>query len=208
MPHSRRVFLARAGAIAVAPLVATPVLADGRPTTPKMTRGPFYPRGFPADIDADLTRVAGQSGIAAGTILDVSGRVMDRRGAPVAGARMEIWQCDHAGRYLHVGDLQPDGDPRFQGFGATTVDAEGRYRFRTIRPSPYPGRTPHIHFLVRTGPDERLVSQMFLEGEPGNARDGLYRWLRDDARLVTMKLEDAPRESGAKLRGSLDIVIA
>jgi len=69
---------------------------------------------------------------------------------------------------------------------------------------PYPGRTPHIHFTVAEGGKRRLTSQMFIEGEPGNARDGLYRSLGPDARLVTMKLE----QSGAALRGALDVVLA
>ena len=69
---------------------------------------------------------------------------------------------------------------------------------------PYPGRTPHIHFTVLEGGRRRLTSQMFIEGEPGNARDGLYRYLGADAKLVTMKLE----QQGAGLRGALDIVLA
>lgn len=206
-PERRRV-LKLLGIAAAWPLAVTPVLADDRPATPRVTLGPFYPRDFPKDMDADLTRVAGRSGVASGTILDVTGRVMDRRGAPIVGARVEVWQCDNEGRYLHVGDMQPEGDPNFQGFGVATANAEGRYRFRTIRPVAYSGRTPHIHFLVREGNRERLVSQMFVEGEPGNARDGIYRGLRGDAKLVTMRLEDAPPASGAKVKGVFDIVLA
>ena len=205
--NRRRTLILLGGAIA-APLVPTPALADDRPPTPRMTEGPFYPRSFPADTDADLTRVVGRNAPAAGTVLDVSGRVLDRRGAPVGGVRVEIWQCDNAGYYHHVGDMQPAGDPGFQGFGAMTVDAEGRYRFRTIRPVPYSGRTGHIHFLVQQGGKRRLVSQMFVEGEAGNESDFIFRSLRADARLVTMKLEDAPKDSGAKLRGMFDIVLA
>jgi len=199
---NRRIFLIHAGVATVAPLVATPVLADDHPPTPRLTEGPFYPNTFPRDVDADLTHIDGRGGVAQGTILDVSGHVMDRSGKPRAGARVEIWQCDATGSYHHVGGIV--GDENFQGFGFTTTDAEGRYAFRTIKPVPYPGRTPHIHFTVLEGNRRRLTSQMFIEGEPRNARDGLYRSLGAEARLVTMKLEDA----GAGMRGTLDVVLA
>ena len=117
---------------------------------------------------------------------------------------MEIWQCDAHGVYHHVGEPEGSADPNFQGFGAMTTDAEGNYAFRTIKPVPYPGRTPHIHFTVAEGGKRRLTSQMFIEGEAGNTRDGLYRSLGADARLVTMKLEQA----GTGLHGALEVVFA
>lgn len=205
MPTNRRTFLAWLAATAAAPLAPTPALAGDAPPTPRMTEGPFYPRRFPVDIDSDLTRVIGRTVPAQGTVLDVTGRILDRRGAPVPGARLEVWQCDHQGHYHHVDG--PGGDENFQGFGVARADADGRYRFRTIRPVPYSGRTPHIHFLVKSGERRRLASQMFVEGEPGNARDGIYRSLGDAKRLVTLQLADAPAASGAKLAGMLDIVI-
>ena len=200
----RRRVLFWIGASALAPLAATPVLADDHPPTPRLTEGPFYPNTLPRDTDADLTRVAGRAAVAQGRVLDVSGHVLDRGGKPRAGARVEIWQCDAQGQYHHVGEPEGFGDPNFQGFGAVTTDAQGRYAFRTIKPAPYPGRTPHIHFTVLEDGKRRLTSQMFIEGEAGNARDGLYRHLGREARLVTMRLEDA----GAGLRGALDIVLA
>jgi protocatechuate 3,4-dioxygenase, beta subunit len=204
MSHTRRRIILALGAAAIAPLAPTPVLADERPPTPRMTEGPFYPCSFPKDSDGDLTRVGGRGDVAQGEVLDVTGRIIDRSGAPRAGARLEIWQCDATGQYHHVG--YGEGDPAFQGFGAVTTDAEGRYAFRTIKPVPYPGRTPHIHFAVLEGGKRRLVSQMFIEGEAGNERDGLYRYLGAEAKRVTMRLQDA-RSAGAKLQGSLDIVI-
>jgi protocatechuate 3,4-dioxygenase, beta subunit len=206
MTHSseRRRVLVWLGASAAAPLLATPALADDRPATPRMTEGPFYPNTFPSDSDADLRQVAGRAGTAAGTPLDFTGVVMDRGGRPRAGAKVEIWQCDAQGQYHHVGEPEGMGDQNFQGYGTVLTDAEGRYAFRTIKPVPYPGRTPHIHFTVVEGGKRRLTSQMFIEGEPGNERDGLYRSLGRDARLVTMKLQDA----AGSLKGSIDIVLA
>lgn len=202
-PERRRV-LSWIGAAALAPLAATPALADDRPPTPRMTEGPFYPRTFPADVDGDLTRIAGKDGLSEGTPLAVTGRILDRAGRPRANARLEVWQCDASGHYHHVGGAARSGDASFQGFGAVATDADGRYAFRTIRPVPYPGRTPHIHFAVLESGKRRLVSQMFVEGEPGNARDGIYRHLGSEAALVTLKLADA----GKGLAGSLDIVLA
>ena len=201
-PERRRV-LTWIGAAALVPLAATPALADDRLATPRMTEGPFYPRTFPQDTDGDLTRVAGRDRGADGTPLEIAGRIVDRSGRPRANARLEVWQCDSFGHYHHVGGPAESGDPNFQGFGAVTTDADGRYSLRTIKPVPYPGRTPHIHFTVLENGRRRLTSQMFIEGEPGNARDGLYRSLGNEARLVTMRLTDA----GKGLAGSLEIVV-
>ena len=200
----RRRIVSMIGIAMLAPLAATPALAEDLAPTPRSTEGPFYPRNLPADSDADLTRVAGRAGRAMGTPLEVSGRVLDRSGKPRSGARVEIWQCDASGRYHHVGENDASLDPDFQGFGAVATDADGRYRFRTIKPVPYPGRTPHIHFTVVEGGKRRLTSQMYIEGEPGNARDGLYRSLGRDAARVTMKLAGAAES----LQGALDIVLA
>lgn len=197
MPIDRRRFIVRLGALA---LVPTPALAADHPPTPALTEGPFYPRQFPADTDADLTRVAGRAGRARGTPLAMAGRLTDRSGRPLAGRRIEIWQCDATGVYHHVGE--GEGDPDFQGWGATATDAEGRYAFRTIKPVPYPGRTPHIHFTVAANGRRVLTSQAFIEGEAGNERDFLYRQLGADAKRVTMKLA-----GDRELSGSLDIVV-
>ena len=201
--EERRRILVWMGVAALAPLAPTPALAEERSPTPSMTEGPFFPRRFPRDIDGDLTRVEGRAQRASGTVLEVSGRVVDPSGRPRAGARVEIWQCDAMGQYHHVGFAESTLDLNFQGFGAVTTDAEGRYSFRTIKPVPYPGRTPHIHFNVVEGGERRLTSQLFVEGEPGNERDGLYRYLGRDAKLVTMKLA----KSGDGLAGSIDIVL-
>jgi protocatechuate 3,4-dioxygenase beta subunit len=197
----RRQVLASLGALALTPWL--PAHAQERAATPPLTEGPFYPQSFPADRDSDLTRVAGRPRRAAGTTLEFSGRLLDRRGRPLAGRVIEIWHCDEYGQYHHVGMPESSGDAAFQGWGEASADGEGRFSFLTIKPPPYPGRTPHIHFTVRDGRRRVLTSQAFFEGERANERDFLYRSLGREARLVTMRLEGA----GGGLRGALDVVV-
>ncbi len=147
--------------------------------TPSMTEGPFYPERFTA---APLTQLV-RGAIPRGERLRLEGRVADLDGRPIAGARVEIWQCDPTGRYHHSRDSRPEQrDPDFAGFGWTTTDAQGRYGFDTIRPVPYTGRTPHIHIAVIAAGRARLVTQIFVDGDPGNASDFLYRMLSPQAR--------------------------
>jgi protocatechuate 3,4-dioxygenase, beta subunit len=205
MIYSRREFLLTTGATAAALALGNvrSAHASALTPTPRVSEGPFYPQSFPADVDNDLTRVAGKSTAAKGTVLDVTGRVLDTSGKPMANARIEIWQCDATGTYHHVG--YEAGDDNFQGFGATTTDAEGRYRFRTIKPAPYPGRTPHIHYIVKPTAGKRLTSQMFIEGEALNERDFLYRAVRDGKERERLVMKVSGTQA---LTGVLDIVIA
>ena len=182
MSASRRRVVA-AAALLAAPAVWRAAVAQGRQApTPAQTEGPFYPVELPADRDADLlvqgTRryMRGEPAWLAGTLSDLDGRAL-------AGGVVEIWQCDQAGHYHHPGD-GGRADPDFQGFGRTTVGADGRYRFHTIRPAPYSGRTPHIHLKVKLGPRELLTTQVYVQGEPGNERDFLWRRLDATARAA------------------------
>lgn len=157
-------------ALALTPVGAVAALVP----TPPQSRGPFYPDRMPSDLDNDLVQVAGSRGLAGGEITDLTGRVLDRAGEPIDGALVEIWQCDANGRYLHSGDTSATPrDPGFQGYGRCTTGADGVYRFRTIKPVPYPGRAPHIHFAVRAPGREPVVTQMYVDGAPENPRDWL-----------------------------------
>jgi protocatechuate 3,4-dioxygenase beta subunit len=162
--------------------------------TPFQTVGPFYPVTRPLDADADLTLIDGHAGRAQGRIVHLVGRVLNARGEPVAGARIELWQANARGRYAHPVDANPAPlDPDFQGFGTQLTDAEGQYRFKTIKPGAYPinpmnpkaVRTPHIHFDI-SGKDSRLVTQLYFPGEPQNAADLIYSGLEPaEQRAVT-----------------------
>lgn len=204
---SRRCLLAGSGALLV-PAVAC---AQGIVATPQQTEGPFYPTGFPADMDNDLVQVRGQAAQAMGTVLHLEGRVLDLGGRPVDGALVEIWQCDAQGLYDHP--RQPGRERRdqaFQGYGRMLAGADGRYRFRTLKPVAYPGRTPHIHLKVATSGGRTLTSQFYLAGEPSNARDGIFRAIRDPRQRasVEMVLASAPGLEAGALVTSMDIVVA
>lgn len=180
-PLSRRT---AGAALVVAPALLLGLRARPAPRrpTPSQTEGPFYPVALPADTDADLLR-NGTRRYTAGEPATVAGTLADPDGRPLAGAQVEIWQCDAAGHYHHPGD-GGRADPSFQGFGRVRADAQGRWQFRTIRPVPYSGRTPHIHVKVRSGARDLLTTQLYVEGDPGNARDGLWRSLSPQDRAA------------------------
>jgi protocatechuate 3,4-dioxygenase beta subunit len=171
---------ARAQSGSAAPLMPTPAQAEG----------PFYPQREPSDADYDLLR-NGSREYAKGNAAWVEGVVLDLAGKPVRGGAMEIWQCDADGHYDHPRDGSRM-DPSFQGFGRVVLDGEGRFRFRTIRPQPYVGRTPHIHAKVKLGRQTLLTTQLYVEGDPGNARDGIWRRLSEAERAsVTVPYANA-----------------
>ena len=184
--------------------------ADAVPT-PKQTEGPFYPAGFPADVDNDLVQVRGQQARALGEVLHLKGRVIGVDGRPLAGTLVEIWQCDARGFYDHP--RQPGRDRRdvaFQGYGRITADAQGRYSFRTLKPVAYPGRTPHIHLKAAACDGRLLTSQFYIAGDPQNERDGVFRAaVREPGQRerVEMKLAPAPGVEAGALATEMDIVI-
>jgi protocatechuate 3,4-dioxygenase beta subunit len=172
--------LLRRPLLGAALLLPLPALAQTRVATPAQMQGPYYPATFPADTDADLVRVQGAAAQAMGTVAHLRGRVMDVAGNPVAGAQVEIWQCDAQGIYRHPRAANTDRfDPNFQGYGRVLTDATGAYAFRTLRPAAYPGRTPHIHVQVTRPGRAVFITQFYVAGEPLNERDGLLNRIRD-----------------------------
>lgn len=184
-PVSRRFFLALAALLPLG-LWSRPAAAR---RTPAATEGPYYPTEpmrF-TDADNDLVKIEGEATRAKGEVFVLKGRVFDRDGKPAAGARVEIWQCDANGRYLHSADPRRDGyDTAFQGFGHVVTGDDGAYAFRTIKPVAYPGRTPHIHVKVIDGSRE-LTTQFYIKGHSLNRSDWLFRRMsRAEREAVSM----------------------
>ena len=209
---TRRDVLRAAGSAAGFCLVRTAAWSSekGLQLTPKQTDGPFYPVTIPLDNDNDLVSVAGRPEKANGIITNLLGRVIDDRGRPISQAQVEIWQCDANSRYHHPGDKRDvPRDDNFQGFGRYTAGDDGAYRFRTIKPVPYPGRTPHIHFKIKGPGIETISTQLYVAGEPRNAKDGLYNNMKDEAarKSVTVPFNDDPRGTG-ELLAYFEIVLA
>lgn len=161
--------------------------------TGQETFGPFYPVRGPRGSDTDLTYYPGREGRAQGQVIELSGKVTDRSGTPLAGAEILIWQANAAGRYSNPVDTNPAPlDPNFLGVVSFRTADDGSYKIRTIKPGPYPEpsgtiRTPHIHFEV-THADYKLVTQMYFPGEALNETDILLSTLaarrRDPASVI------------------------
>jgi protocatechuate 3,4-dioxygenase, beta subunit len=192
-------------ALVFAPTLCLGLRAQQAPSlraTPSQTEGPFYPVTIPKDSDFDLLRNGNQN-YPKGQSTWVEGNVNDMTGKPVAGALVEIWQCDHDGHYHHPGD-GGKADPRFQGFGRVTAGADGSYRFRTMRPVAYSGRTPHIHVKVKLGQRELLTTQLYVAGEAGNPRDFLWRSL-SEADRAALTASFVPGNEGLRARFAMTV---
>jgi len=199
----RRLLLGGAGG-----LLSLPLWSAERLLTPRQTAGPFYPDQPLLDRDNDLTRVADRSGVAQGRISELTGRVLDEAGNPLPGVRIEIWQCDHNGRYRHSRDRRSVAmDENFQGFGHTLADSAGRYRFRTIRPVPYPGRTPHIHAAVYREGMTPFVTQIYVADEPRNSEDLLFRRIPVELRPLVLADFLPVSQAEAELAARFDFVL-
>ncbi len=186
-------------------IIVLPVtgLAYASTQTPRASEGPFYPSSRMRfdDIDNDLVKISVQLEQAGGEIVRLKGRVLNRNNEPVESARIEIWQCDVNGRYLHRGDTGGNSrDNTFQGFGHDMTNAEGEFTFRTIKPVPYTSRTPHIHLKVLIAGKEQLTTQLYLPYHPGNDRDWLYQRIPQQQReLVTMHFKRSDQDPMAEV---------
>ncbi len=219
-PNNASILQRRHALFTLTALGASP-LARGRTAaargSPAQSLGPFYPRDVferPEQTDADLLVFDGERLLSRGVPLYLAGRVRDLSGAPIVSAEVEIWQCDANAVYHHpAGGAVDERDPNFQGYGRALTEADGSFRFRTIKPVPYPGRTPHIHVRIAPRGARALATQLYLPDEPGNGRDFLFRRLSpEEQALLTLRLRptDAvhPLARGTQLTASSELVIA
>ncbi|WP_299873638.1 protocatechuate 3,4-dioxygenase [uncultured Cocleimonas sp.] len=200
--NNRRKFIQ--SLLALPCLSILPVSAAMR--TPRATEGPFYPTKSMryGDIDNDLVKISNEVKQAGGEVLHLQGRVLDTNNKPIKGARVEIWQCDANGHYLHTGDRNPVPlDKAFQGFGHTISGHNGEYSFRTIKPVSYPGRTPHIHVKAFANGRE-LTTQFYIDDYPENDYDFLFnRMSLEQQEAVSMRL----KQGKEGLEATLDIIV-
>ena len=156
------------------------------PHTLSEVTGPVYGHGKVLPEDADLTLQHKSAPL--GERIIVTGRVLDDNGRPIPHTLVEIWQANSAGRYIHQRDQHPAPlDANFTGAGRAVTDAEGRYRFVTIKPGAYPWlnhpnawRPAHIHFSVFGASFiTRLVTQMYFPGDPLFPFDPIYNSISD-----------------------------
>jgi len=193
-------------------LFAVPGLfADQLAVTPPQTEGPFYPDTLPLDTDNDLIVMNDALTPAVGEITWLSGRLLTKAGSPIRNATIEIWQCDSTGVYLHTktgGDVAKR-DKNFQCFGRFVTGSTGEYVFRTIKPVPYPGRTPHIHLAVKLRGKKELVSQCYIKGHPGNEKDGIWKRLKEakQENLVTVDFAPLAGSKTKELAAKWDLVL-
>jgi len=178
--------------------------------TPRQTEGPFYPDKLPLDTDNDLLIINDSLTPATGEIAHLSGRILDGRGDPIRNAVVEIWQVDNNGVYLHSRSAKRGKrDENFQGFGRFMTSSTGEYYFRTIKPTPYPGRTPHIHVRVQKNGKKLLSTQAYVKGHAMNKRDGLLNRIRDPKQRASVILDykKVPGSPVAESAATFDIVV-
>ena len=178
--------------------------------TPKQTQCPFYPDKLPLDTDNDLLTINDTITPAVGDITWLSGRILDSRGEPISNALVEIWQVDNNGAYLHSRTNNKEKrDTNFQGFGRFLTGSSGEYLFRTLKPVPYPGRTPHIHFAVKLKGRDKFTTQCYIKGNAGNQRDGVLRGIRDPKQLASVMVPFEPLKNSkiGELAAHFDIVM-
>jgi protocatechuate 3,4-dioxygenase, beta subunit len=189
---------------------AAGAFAEELARTPPQTEGPFYPDKLPLDTDNDLIVINDGITPAVGEITHLTGRILDSSGEPIRGAVVEIWQCDNNGAYLHSRTVNRDKrDGNFQGFGRFLTGSGGQYYFRTIKPVRYPGRAPHIHFMIKRKGQDEFTTQCYIKGNSQNERDFVFRALGDakSKQLVSVDFQPIAESRVGELAANFDIVL-
>lgn len=209
LSRSRRHFFRGLGAT-TAFLAVPGAFAEELTRTPKQTEGPFYPDHLPLDTDNDLLVLNDSLTPAVGEVTWLSGRILDARGEPMRNTVVEIWQCDNNGAYLHskTGNKEKQ-DANFQGFGRFVTGSTGEYLFRTIKPVPYPGRAPHVHFKIKQSNKDLLVTQCYIKGHSGNAMDGVWKNIKDAKQRDSVTIDFLPLKGSriGELTAKFDLVL-
>jgi protocatechuate 3,4-dioxygenase beta subunit len=211
---SRRLFIGAAASATILPFwTVKGAFAEELTKTPAQTEGPFYPNKLPLDTDNDLLVINDAITPAIGEITHLTGKILDAKGNPLKNAVVEIWQCDANGVYLHTADS--DGkkdkqDKNFQGFGRFVTASSGEYYFRTIKPVPYPGRTPHIHFKIKQGRKELLTTQLYVKTEAArNQKDMIYLGVKNNKQreAITVDFDKVKDSKIGELTANFTIVV-
>ena len=173
--------------------------------TPRQVTGPFYPDSDVGDTDFDLTLIHGHTESAKGEQIFIHGRVLNTEGLPLANSTVDIWQANAAGRYRHADDPNPaELDDNFQGWGIVQTNAEGYYRFKTIKPGAYPlefmadsgWRARHIHYKVSHPNQAPITTQLYFPGDPLIAQDDVIKKVPEKQRESLISIAEAPHQSG------------
>ena len=177
--------------------------------TPWQGEGPFYPDKIPEDTDNDLVKNGDTLVEAGGKILILNGILLNLDSQPVIGVSIEIWQTDKNGVYLHSGSFaRKIIDKKFQGFGRTKTDRNGRFFFRTIVPTQYPGSTPHIHMKLWNEGKNVLTTQLYIHEYPHNKKDFLFQRMNlAEQRINSMKLIPAADKNTSEFQTFVKIVV-
>lgn len=185
------------------------LMAEELTRTARQAEGPFYPDKLPLDTDNDLLILNDSLTPAVGTITHLTGRILDLSGSPLRHAVVEIWQADSAGTYLHSRSNQKGRDRNFQGFGRFMTGSNGEYYFRTIKPSKYVGRAPHIHYAIYQGGKRLLTTQLYVKGDPQNEEDFLFREAQTPEARATLVTDftPIPESRMGELAANWDVII-
>lgn len=205
----RRNFL-RSMALGAAWFTVPGAFAEELTRTPVQTEGPFYPPKMPLDTDNDLIVINDAITPAVGSITHLTGKILDLKGNPVRNALVEIWQVDNNGTYMHPRSAnRRKWDNNFQGFGRFLTGSKGEYYFRTIKPVPYPGRTPHIHFKVKVKGQKEFTTQCYIKGEQQNKRDFILQNIRDAKQKASLIVDFKPIKNSKtkELSANFNIVL-